>query len=189
MDEEWIEVENYDGDYMVSSHGRVQSRKNGARKMLRPRVCDKTGHLQVALYKKGRVRYVLVHRLVATAFIPNEKKFREVDHLNGNAEDNHVGNLRWVPAYINSRNRKVSPMKDLPLGIDKKRNCFRTRVRAGGQEMYAQFSIVKYGREKALQMAIEARSRMEDAIGGYLASYNRRKEFLPPTVTVHNYFL
>ena len=191
MNEEWISVAGYEGEYLVSNFGRVESRKRGEKRViLRGRECDKKGHSQVKLYSKknGRSKFYLVHRLVAAAFLPNEKNFPEVDHINGDTRDNRVENLRWVTRSANQRNRKVCAERCLPLGIDKKRDSFRSRVCVDGKSQEKTFSIQKYGREKALEIAISARKKMEDEAGGFLASFYRQKDNLPETVTVHNHF-
>ena len=45
-----------------------------------------------------------VHRLVAEAFIPNPLGLRDVDHINGNKQDNRIENLRWVSHKENCNN-------------------------------------------------------------------------------------
>ena len=55
----------------------------------------------VGLYKNGECKKVLVHRLVAKAFIPNPEELPCVDHVNGDREDNRVENLRWCTQIDN----------------------------------------------------------------------------------------
>ena len=47
---------------------------------------------------------MLVHRLVARAFIENNEDLPLVDHLNENKTDNRLKNLRWASSAMNNRN-------------------------------------------------------------------------------------
>jgi len=87
------EIDMFNG-YEVSDTGRVFSlnyNHTGKRKELKMHKSG-SGYLQVNLNGK----WVSVHRLVATAFIPNPENKKTVNHKNCNRHDNNVGNLEWA---------------------------------------------------------------------------------------------
>ena len=101
--EEWRDIKGFEGKYMVSNLGRVKSlnyRRTGKEKILKayPNK-DDYGYLKVSLYKDGKVRYPLVHVLVATAFLENPDNLPEVNHKDENSKNNCAENLeycRWL---------------------------------------------------------------------------------------------
>ena len=101
----WKDVKGYEGLYQVSNLGRIKSlQRNGTvgyDKIITPNGCGR--YARIGLRNKKRVHF-LVHRLVASAFIPNPNNFPQVDHINGNRYDNRVENLRWVTAKQNINN-------------------------------------------------------------------------------------
>lgn len=94
MQEIWKEIEGYNGKYQVSAWGRVRNAETG--KILTP-YKNKKGYLKVGLYisGKGKAEKHRVNRLVAQAFIPNPFNLPQVNHKDGNKENNSVSNLEW----------------------------------------------------------------------------------------------
>lgn len=54
------------------------------------------GYLKIGLFKDGKCEKHRVHRLVAQAFIPNPEGLSDVNHIDGNKQNNSVSNLEWV---------------------------------------------------------------------------------------------
>lgn len=120
MIEEWKDIAGYEGSYQVSNTGKVKSlarfrRSKGsgiapvAEKLLTLNT-DKDGYKEVALCKNNKLRYFRVHRLVATAFIPNPDGLPMINHKDENPANNYVENLEWCTnSYnISYSNYKVS---------------------------------------------------------------------------------
>lgn len=79
---------------------------------------SRTGHgyLKVAMTRDdGKVFYKKVHRLVAENYLINSENKKEVNHIDGNKENNHVSNLEWATRRENckhaSKNKLYSPLK------------------------------------------------------------------------------
>ena len=93
----WVDIEGTDGWYMVSNHKRVWSWKRG--KFIKPSL-HKNKYYLVFLNKKS----YWLHRIIATAFVPNPDNLPEVDHINTITTDNRPENLRWVDRKGNQNN-------------------------------------------------------------------------------------
>lgn len=116
--EEWRDVVGYENHYMVSSFGRVirkytsLPRSDGHNtavtypRLLRQtiRKCRKQRYYYVTLSANNKQRKMLVHKIVALAFIPNPLSKTEIDHIDGNGLNNHISNLRWCTHSENNMN-------------------------------------------------------------------------------------
>ena len=84
---------NYEGLYKIDENGNVFSVRNN--KFLK-RMTFPSGYEYVHLCNgKGKTKLFRVHRLVAEAFIPNPDNSPEVNHKDGNKQNNSVDNLEW----------------------------------------------------------------------------------------------
>lgn len=84
--------------YSISDTGLIR----GPRKMRRPQDHPSTdGYLKVHLTKPDK--FITIHRLVALTFVPNPDSKVEVNHKNGDRQDNRAENLEWVTHGENMR--------------------------------------------------------------------------------------
>lgn len=69
----------------------------------------KKGYYQIRLSKSGVKKSYQVHRLVATAFIPNPNNLPQVNHKDENKLNNDARNLEWCTvAYNNSYGTRLN---------------------------------------------------------------------------------
>ena len=107
MTEEWKDIEGYDGDYQVSSQGRVKSLKFGKIRMLKIYERNGDGYGQLGLCKGGITKSHYTHCLLAKAFLPDWDESLEVDHINGKKKETHVENLRMLTHAENNKSFKT----------------------------------------------------------------------------------
>lgn len=106
MEEVWKDIVGYEGLYQISNLGRVKSlnyKHTGKERILKDRKTNK-GYLRAVLYKEGKQKQFLVHRLVAEAFVPNPENKPCIDHIDTNPLNNVCTNLRWVTQKENCNN-------------------------------------------------------------------------------------
>jgi hypothetical protein len=105
MNETWKPIPFAKG-YEASNTGRIRSMprktvyKDGRvafhkERYLKPQK-TKRGYLRAEPTVDGKKVMCQVHRAVAMAFIPNLENKPQVNHIDGNKENNHVDNLEWV---------------------------------------------------------------------------------------------
>lgn len=102
-------IEGYEGRFEITTDGRVFSKAGtgqGRRKqdfLLKQQKSRDGKYWCINLMYKRRQQNHGVHRLVATAFIPNTENKPQVNHINGNGLDNRVENLEWVSQSENTK--------------------------------------------------------------------------------------
>ena len=93
----WKQIDGYE-NYSVSDKGEVKSEKTGI--VLKPWV-QQSGYASVSLWKDGKKKNVLVHRLVAEAFVDNPCGYSEVNHIDEVKGNNSATNLEWCTRKYN----------------------------------------------------------------------------------------
>ena len=113
----WKPVVGYEDRYVVSNEGEVKSLdiyvnyrfgKRLSKGRIKPTYTNNRGYIIVALCKDNKSTYHLVHRLVAEAFVPNTEGKPQVNHIDGNIENNHADNLEWVTDNENKAHSSIA---------------------------------------------------------------------------------
>lgn len=94
--EEWKDVIGAEKYYQISSKGRIRNKIT--KDILKPSTSGNYRHIEL---RYGINKNVLIHKLVAEAFIPNPFNLRCVNHIDENKENNCVENLEWCSAKYN----------------------------------------------------------------------------------------
>ena len=102
--EQWKDIKGYEGKYQISSWGRVKNIKSG--NIIAPYRNSK-GYLKISLYANGKNNKYRINRLVALAFVPNPYGLPQVNHKDGNKENNSYTNLEWTTNGINAKHRAL----------------------------------------------------------------------------------
>lgn len=96
QEEIWKDIAGYEGKYQVSNLGRLKrlSFIDGSNHHLPERIkktiISPNGYVRSALLKDGKMRNVLIHRLVAEAFLPNPQNLPCVNHKDEVKTNNFV---------------------------------------------------------------------------------------------------
>lgn len=133
----WKELPGFNGDYLVSSHGRVKSFKKNNPIILKTAVCKK-GYQFVGLCLDGKCKSYKTSRLVALNFLKNPKPELEVNHKDHDKKNNHFSNLEFVNCRENHSHRlsKIKGRK-FPPGVWLARSGrFCSRIYDGGEEFH-----------------------------------------------------
>lgn len=103
--EVWKDIQRFEGHYQVSSFGQIKSlpryrkQRLGCLALIKGRIMSlKTtncGYKTVNLCKDDVTIHPSVHRLVASAFIPNLDNKPTVNHIDADKNNNKVSNLEW----------------------------------------------------------------------------------------------
>jgi hypothetical protein len=148
----WKDISGYEGEYQVSTYGRVRSldreievieknrtyiRKLKGDLLNQNKYKSKSNfYYRVQLKNKGKKYFV--HRLVALTFIENNDSNRiEVNHKDLNGLNNHIDNLEWNTPSENvkhghyTRKYQIKPVSLIKDGVVYHFNSVNDAKRAG----------------------------------------------------------
>ena len=74
---------------------------------------DNKGYYRCCLSKNGNNKTVKVHRIVAETFIPNPNNLAQVNHIDGNKQNNNVDNLEWCSQSENMKHAYKNGLKKI----------------------------------------------------------------------------
>lgn len=100
MNEIWKTIEGTNNHYEVSNFGNI--RCDG--KLVKTEV-EQTGYVKVRIRLIFGTRWFSLHRVVAAYFCENPENKDQVNHIDGNKENNAASNLEWVTNTENQRHR------------------------------------------------------------------------------------
>ena len=151
MQEIWKDIEGYEGLYQVSNKGRVKSLSRLVVRVGKPNYITKekilkcselkgTGYPAVSLGSNNNFKSMLVHRLVAQAFIPNPDNLPCVNHKDETRNNNDVRNLEWCTQKYNCN-----------YGTARQRNSLHNKGKKLSQETKDKMSASRKGKKHSIE--------------------------------------
>lgn len=140
--EHWRNIPGYEGIYLISDLGNVKRLpiilhgRFYKEKLLT--ICHNTGtgYDFVCLRKNDSDKNFSVHRLVAQVFIPNPNNYSDVNHIDGNKQNNSVENLEWC-----TRSQNLKHALNIGLIKNQCKICRKVTIKCG--EKIATFDTMK----------------------------------------------
>lgn len=140
------DIPGYEGKYRIDTDGNVWSAYRlyyyNRWRPLKLKITDK-GYVTVRLYKSPLSRYVNVHRLVWLTFVGDISDGHVIDHIDRNASNNKLSNLRLASVSQNAQNAKkaqntVSSFRGVHFVVNKAnhKNPWQSRMQLNGKRYY-----------------------------------------------------
>lgn len=106
----WIRTKDF-SNYEVDADGHV---RNASTKKVLKHALNPKGYHIVTLYKNGEPHTTKVHHLVAEAFCEKRPEHTQVNHEDGNKDNNSSYNLKWCTGSENITHAYRTGLKTPP---------------------------------------------------------------------------
>ena len=140
----WRPIVGTKGFIEVSSEGRVRSLLTGKPRLLKTQP-DPKGYHRIRVTIEREKQGYKVHREVAKAFIPNPDGLPQVNHKDGNKNNNAVENLEWITNANNAHHAIENGLWDSVFEGSRKENASRRRPVIGCHNTEDSSSIRWFG--------------------------------------------
>lgn len=156
----WLDMPEYEGIFAVSNLGKVKSYpRGGTRGGILKGWTNKLGYTRLILSLNNTKKYIFIHRLVASVFIPNPLNLPYVNHKDENSSHNWADNLEWCDAKYNTnygdgiKRRSLSRYKKV-YQFDKNHNLIKawrsgTEINQETGFLHSKISEVANGKRKS----------------------------------------
>lgn len=114
----WKPIPVLDGRYEASENGEIRNAETG---VIRKQRTDKYGYKRINIPRNdgtGSNYTAAVHKLVASAFVPNPENKKCINHIDGNKGNNNASNLEWCTYAENSKHAYVTGLSHVYHGED-----------------------------------------------------------------------
>lgn len=124
--EVWKPVQGTNGMIEISNMGRARSMLRGSPYILKTQK-DNKGYRRLRVTIAQQKISFKIHREVAKAFLPNKDNLPQVNHKDGNKDNNSVSNLEWISNRDNAAHAIHTGLWDSVLEGARKENEKRKR--------------------------------------------------------------
>jgi hypothetical protein len=134
MEEQWtplVGIHEIEGQFLISNKGRIKRVvfNNYTKTVYKKMRTNKTGYVYAQFHYNGTNHPVRLHRLVAQHFVPNPDNLPEVNHKDGNKQNNCADNLEWSDRSQNVKHSFDTGLKTPHRWTEEERKRIAENVR------------------------------------------------------------
>ena len=122
----WRKVQGTNGLIEVSDEGGVRSLLSGHPRLLKTQA-DQKGYQRFSVTIDGKKRTYKLHREVAKAFLPNPDDLPQVNHKDGDKNNNCAVNLEWISNRDNAHHAIANGLWETVIEGAKRENESRKK--------------------------------------------------------------